>query len=102
MNQNLVDDIFQWMRPEPEQLKLTENYVSVPPALLITDAGNNVWTIGFNIGPKDKTPTGEYAWNVLRNGYEVGELASRIEMCGNRIRIFTKAGWKRWTGRDFV
>ena len=102
MLQRLVDTLFPWMRGPEEQFMVTESYVSVPPALLIIDEQNNAWTIGFNVGPRDKSPDGEYAWNVLRNGFEAGVLASRIEMRGNRIRVFTKNGWMRWTGRDFV
>jgi len=33
---------------------------------------------------------------------ETGEIASRIERRAGRVRIFTEAGWKRWTGTTFV
>jgi len=82
-----------------EQLYQTENYVSVPPALVITDERGDVWTLGFQYGP---APRGEYAFQVLRNGHIVGEYASRIEYRGGKLRIFTDQGFKCWTGRLFI
>ena len=75
-----------------EQKHITENYVSVPPALTITDETGAIWTLGFNFG---KAPKGEYAFNVLRNGVSTGHFASRIERRKNEIWIFTINGWKR-------
>lgn len=94
--------MFPFMRLQGEQQFITENYVSVPPALTILDKRGAIWTLGFDIGPKDRSPKGEFAYNVLRNGMETGEIASRIEMRDGRIRIFTRDGWKRWTGLSFV
>lgn len=94
--------MFPFMRLQGEQKFITENYVSVPPALTILDEQGAIWTLGFQIGPKDRTPQGEFAYNVLRNGMETGEIASRIEMRENRIRIFTRDRWKHWTGLSFV
>jgi len=74
-----------------EQHYITESYVSVPPALIITDETGAVWTLGFKFG---EAPNGEFAFNVLRNGIETGEVASRIERRNGRIRIFTRQGWK--------
>lgn len=81
------------------QLHITEDYVSSPPALTITDERGVVWILGLRYG---EAPKGEFAFNVLRNGHETGEVASRIERRGGRIRIFTAKGWKRWNGRAFI
>lgn len=94
--------LYPFMRLQGEQKFITESYVAVPPALTILDERGAVWTLGFNTAPKWQSPEGEFAFNVLRNGIETGEVASRIERRNNRIRIFTKDGWKRWTGLSFV
>lgn len=83
------------------QVHVTENYVSVPPALHITDEVGAVWTLGFEVAPKEQSPDGEYAFPVLRDGFKMGEIASRIERRGGGIRIFTRGGYKRWLGREF-
>src|SRR5262245_45418313 len=90
------------MLPREEQVYVTESYVSVPPALIITDERNDVWTLGYQTAPRGRSPDGEYAFNVLRNGMETGEIASRIEMRRNRIRIFTEIGWKRFHNETFI
>ena len=92
--------ILPYMVLQGEQKYITDSYVTVPPALVITDSQGAVWTLGF-IRARNH-PKGEYAFNVLRNGLETGEAASRIEYRNNRIRIFTAAGWKRFTGVTFV
>ena len=88
-----------FMLPQAEQTHITENYVSSPPALIIQDEANNVFTLGFHqtVGPR-----GEYAFPVLRNGMPTGEVASRIERRGGKIRIFTESGYKRWNGSSFL
>ena len=91
-----------FMRLQGPQQHITESYVSVPPALTITDEAGAVWTLGFNTQPRDRSPDGEFAFNVLRNGYETGEVASRIERRGGRVKIFTRSGWKRWNGSVFI
>lgn len=93
---------YPYMMLQGEQRHVTESYVSVPPALTITDEQGAVWTIGFQSAPRDKSPDGEYAYNVLRNGVEVGESASRIERRNGKIRIFTANGWKRFNGNTFI
>jgi len=90
---------FDWMLKAKEQLYETEAYVSVPPALIITDARGDVWTLGFQYGP---APRGEFAFQVLRNGHLVGEFASRIEYRRGQIKIFTERGYKCWNGRSFT
>jgi hypothetical protein len=91
-----------FMVAQGEQKHITENYVSVPPALHITDDLGAIWTLGFTIATKDQSPEGEFAFNVLRDGVDVHEIASRIERRGGNIRIFTKDGWKKWNGRTFI
>ena len=94
--------IHPFMRLQGEQQFLTENYVSVPPALTILDEQGAVWTLGFNAAPRGKSPNGEFAFDVLRNGMDTGEIASRIERRGGRIKIFTRDRWKSWTGVTFI
>jgi hypothetical protein len=94
-------DEHPYRRPRAEQVHITENYVSVPPALTITDEVNSVWTLGLIAAPKHKCPAGEFAFAVLRNGFDVGEMASRIERRNGKVRIFTVEGWKKWTGASF-
>jgi hypothetical protein len=93
---------FPWMKLQGEQQHITEHYVSVPPALTITDERGDVWTLGFQTAPRSKSPDGEFAFDVLRNGMSAGAIASRIERRNGRIRVFTADGWKRWTGLDFI
>lgn len=94
-------DRFPFMRPNGEQKHITENYVAVPPALTITDELGAIWTLGMITAPEHKAPAGEFAFAVLRNGIDTGEVASRIERRNGRIKIFTCKGWKSWTGSNF-
>lgn len=89
----------QFMYRHGEQTHITESYVSSPPALTITDEQGAIWCLGFAGG---SITGGEFVFNVLRNGKDVGEMANRIERRNGRIRIFTGAGWKRWTGVSFI
>jgi len=98
---DVIEDPHPFMRPRDEQVHITENYVSVPPALTITDEVNSVWTLGLVMAPQNKSPQGEFAFNVLRNGFDTGEVASRIERRNGKVRIFTVEGWKKWTGALF-
>lgn len=86
------------IRQGPQQ-HITEGYVSVPPALTITDEAGGLWMLGPRAKP---APRGEYAFHVLRDGIDTGEVASRIERRRNRLRIFTSRGWKWYTGRSFL
>lgn len=83
--------ILPYMIRSGAQQHVTEEYVSVPPALTITDETGAIWTLGFRTG---RAPRGEFAFNVLRNGLETGKVASRIERRRGQIRIFTATGWK--------
>lgn len=87
------------MAPQGEQHHITESYISVPPALTITDERGDLWTLGFNPGAG---PRGEFSFDVLRNGQFAGVIASRIERRNGRVRAFTREGWKVFNGRSFV
>lgn len=91
--------VLDYMRPPKEQTHITESYVSSPPALIVVDEVGAVWTLDNDI---QAGPHGEYAFSVLRNGVRVGAIASRIERRGGKIRVFTKDGWRRWSGRSFL
>lgn len=76
----------------------TEPYVEIPPAYIITDSSGATWTLGS-----------EYVWhgqfiymNVLRNDIDTGELASKIVYQRHKVRIWTKSGWRVWTGKFFI
>lgn len=99
MNRNPVHD---YMLPEKEQHYITESYVSSPPAARVTDERNDVFALGYAYQVQRDAPHGEYAFNVLRNGFDTGEFASRIERRNGKIRIFTRNGYKVWNGRSFV
>lgn len=99
--------ILDYMRPlrvlGHEQTFITENDVSSPPALWVIDEAGVKWTLGtVYVEPGRGAPCGEFAFNVLRDGQDTGEFASRIERRRGRIGIFTSTGWKRWTGQSFV
>lgn len=94
--------VHPFMVVQGEQGHITESYVSVPPALHITDEVGARWTLDFATQPKEKSPKGEFAFYVLRDGVNTGEIASRIERRNGKVRCFTKHGWKNWTGRTFV
>lgn len=94
-----MTNLLAYMLPSGPQRHITEPYVSSPPALVIVDETGAVWTLGFRYG---RAPRGEFAFNVLRNGVETGEVASRIERRNGKIRVFCESGWKNWTGRCFV
>jgi hypothetical protein len=94
--------IQSFMLPEKEQFYETESDISVPPALIITDENNVVWTLGFNGIDERGVSRGEFCYDVLRNGQPTGEFANRIERRGKSVRIFGPQGWKRWNGRFFI
>jgi hypothetical protein len=98
---DVEEDPYPFMRPRAEQVHITESYTSVPPALTITDTVGAVWTLGFERAPKHRSPDGEFAFPVLRNGLPTGEVASRIEIRGSKVKAFTADGWKVWTGTSF-
>ena len=74
----------------------TQPYVSIPPALIITDANGATWTLGFDYVQKN----GQFYFNVLRNDRDTGELASNIEYRKGRIHIRCSDGTRKtWTER---
>lgn len=88
----------------------TESYVSSPPAAWVLNAAGQVFELGTNRyvdpsavfrGQYHTDPRGEFAFNVLVNGMDTGEFASRIENRAGRVRIFCRDGWKVWNGRSF-
>lgn len=94
-------DPFMVRNGVPQQ-HVTESYVSVPPALTITDEVGAVWTVGLATATPDQSPRGEFAFDVLRDGEPAGVIASRIERRNGKVRAFTKRGWLVWNGRAFL
>ena len=94
--------IHGYMRRPTQQQFITEEYVSTPPALWIHDERGDVWTLGEQFARMTDAPHGEFAFNVLRNGQDTGEFASRIERRRGKIRIFTRQGFKTWSGQSFL
>lgn len=98
MSQTLKFAGFEFMRRNGPQTHITENYVSSPPALTITDEAGAVWCLGMS----GIVSGGEFAFDVLRNGISVGEKANRIERRNDKISIFGPEGRKAWNGRSFT
>lgn len=96
-----LDPLYSFMACEGEQRHISENGVSVPPALHITDELGAVWTLGMVTAEKELSPEGEFAFSVLRDGVDTHAIASRIERRNGVVRVFTRHGWKRWLGRCF-
>ena len=94
--------IQSYMLKPKTQTFVTEEYVSTPPALWIHDARGDVWTLGMQFARMSDAPNGEFAFNVLRNGQDMGEFASRIERRKGTVRIFTRQGYKSWSGQSFL
>lgn len=93
---------FPFMRKAGEQNLETEPYVVCPPALWIVDRERNRWTIGFMRPMRDPHRTGEYEFDVVRNGRPTGEYACRIEYRQGKVRIFGHQGWRTWNGKTFI
>jgi len=90
---------FPFMRQQGPHMPITEAYVSCPPALIIRDEEGALWTLGFDQGG---WRTGEFEYDVVRNGVKTGEYACRIEFRQRKVRIFGTAGWRVWNGRTFI
>jgi hypothetical protein len=74
----------------------TDAYVTVPPALIITDSNGATWTLGHDYILKGW----RYYFGVMRNDVHTGEQACQIEYRQWRVRIFTPDGkWKIWVER---
>ena len=78
-----------------ERENVSENYVSVPPAFLLTDSKGGMWTFG----PSYELHNGEHLFAVMRNDVDMGETAKRLECKNGQIRIFGRDGWKVWSRR---
>ena len=89
---------FDFARRKGPQMHITESYVCSPPALTITDETGAVWVLGMTGG----ISRGEFEFDVLRNGFPVGEAANRIERRNGKIYIFGPEGRKAWNGRTFL
>lgn len=80
----------------------SENYVEIPPALLITDRDGDVWGLGNEyIIDRD----GYHAFNVLRNDRDMDEVAQKIVYKRGRVYIYASSyGWKHWSrhGKAFI
>lgn len=95
--------IYDYMLKPKEQLFVTENYVSSPPALWIHDERGDVFTLGDAVLLyQADAPQGEFAFIVQRNGVNTGMFASRIERRNGKVRAFTREGWRVWNGRNFT
>jgi len=94
--------VYDYMLKPKEQLFITEEYVSSPPAAWIHDERGDVWTLGTRFEQQRDAPNGEFAFDVLRNGVYAGIFASRIERRKGKIRAFTRQGWRTWTGQSFA
>jgi hypothetical protein len=81
-----------------ERENRSENYVEIPPALVITDERGGMWTLGTEYLLYD----GQFEWNVLRNDVDTGEMASKIVYRGGRVTIYGCDGRRIWNGRSFV
>ncbi len=74
----------------------TQPYVTIPPALIITDSNGATWTLGFHYVQN----RGQFFFNVLRNDIDTGEHASRVEYRKGKIRIWASDGTQKvWTER---
>jgi hypothetical protein len=81
---------------------ITEPYVVSPPAAYIISEDRRTFTLGFRMKELDKLK-GTYLFNILVDGYDSGEYASKIEKKDHRVRILTRdEGWKYWNGKSFV
>lgn len=77
----------------------SEPSVCIPPALVIRDKEGNLWTLGFDQGG---WRTGEFEFDVVRNGRKTGEFACRIEYRAGKVRIYGADRWRVWTGTRFI
>lgn len=76
----------------------TEPYVEIPPAYIITESNGATWTLGAHYVQHGW----RFEFSVLRNDVDTGELASRIVYQRGKVRIWTRNGWKIWTGKSFL
>ena len=94
--------ILDYMKKGYRQEVITEAYVASPPAAYIITYAGNVFTLVFVYQEERDRPIGNYAFNVLVNGFETGEFATFIEKRQGKVRIKVKNGWKIWNGKSFI
>lgn len=92
---------FDFMRPIGPHWPITEPYVSIPPALHITDNEGARWTLGFDYDEREWR-TGKWEYDIVRNGVMTGEFGRVIEFRKGKVRIWGADGWRSWNGRVFV
>jgi len=92
---------FPFMGPQGPHMPITEHYVSIPPALVIRDERNNVWTLGFDYDEREWR-SGRWEYDVVRNGRPTGEFAQVIEFRQGKVIIFGAQGRRVYNGRTFV
>lgn len=69
---------------------VTEAYVTVPPAYIITDSDGGTWTFGTEFNAYGEI-------NVLRNDINTGHFAQQIEYRGGVVRLFGRDGWRSFS-----
>lgn len=84
-----------------EQAHVTEPYVCVPPALIITDDEGAIWTLGFDYS-ETEWRAGRYEYDIVRNGRKTGEFGRTIEFRRGKVIINGADGRRVWNGRAFV
>jgi hypothetical protein len=94
-----------FMAPDEDFVPQSEPGTVCPPALVIRDKENALWTLGFDQG--SHWTTGEFEFDVVRNMRKTGARACRIEKLSNGyVRIFGSCDgsrqWRTWNGREFV
>lgn len=95
-------NFFPFMEAGKEEQPESEAYVVSPPALWILDKERARWTMGFMRPHRDPHRTGEYEFDVVRNGKPTGEYACRIEYKRGVVWIFGADGWRHWNGKTFI
>ena len=66
----------------------TDHYVTVPPALMITDHDGAVWSFGNEY----RETRWAFEMEVLRNDVKTGHFAERIEFRGGVVYLYGKDG----------
>jgi len=95
-------NFFPFMAKAAEDMPDSDSYVTIPPALVIRDTEKNTWTMGFMRPHRDPHRTGEYEFDVVRNGRSTGEYACRIEYRRGKVKIYGHQGWRTWNGKSFT
>ncbi len=94
------------MKPQGPHMPITDSSVCIPPALWIRDEQGALWTLGFDYDER-AWRTGQWEYDVVRDGVQTGEFARNIEYRVNSrgtrtVRIWGADGWREWNGSQFV